>query len=370
VADPRVEALARVIVDYSTHVEKGDLVVIEGDELAAPLIRAVHRRVLEAGGHPETRVGVDGLAEQLLTQGTDDQLDWIHPSRIEELERCDVRIALEGDANTRRLSGVDPARQARAGRAREALRDRYLERAAAGELRWVITAFPTNAAAQEAHMSLADYEEFVYGAGFLDREDPVAEWRSFREQLDRLADWLGTRQELRVVADGTDLTLGVEGRKWIPCGGEENFPDGEVFTGPVEASVRGQIRFSYPATFQGRVVEDVRLEFEGGEVVRAEASREQAFLDEMLAMDKGARRVGEFAFGMNEAVTEFTSSILFDEKIGGTVHLALGKAYPETGSTNRSALHWDLVCDLREKSEVYADGELVYRDGHFLDGLF
>jgi aminopeptidase len=369
VAEQAVERLGTLLVDYSTGVRKGDLVLIESHELAAPLVRAVYEAVLEAGGHPEVRVAVDGLAELLLAGATDAQLDWVNPARIEEFERADVRIVLEADANTRALSGVDPARQARASRAREKLRDRYLERSAAGELRWVVTLFPTNALAQEAAMSLADYERFVYGAGWLDRDDPVAEWRAFGERIGRLAEFLGARRELRVVADGTDLRVGVEGRTWIPCAGDANFPDGEIFTGPLETSLEGEIGFTYPAMFQGRAIEGIRLRFEAGEVVEASATRGEPFLREMLAIDDGARRVGEFAFGLNDAVTEFTANTLFDEKIGGTVHLALGKSYPESGGVNQSALHWDLVCDLRTASEVYADGELVYRDGRFLDGV-
>ena len=368
--DSRIERLASVLVDYSTEVQPGQLVLIESSPLAAPLVLAVARRVLETGAHPQTRLGVDGLTETLLAHGTDAQLEWVNPARVEDYERADVRMVFEAEFNTRSLSSIDPERLALAGRAREQLRNRYLERAAAGELRWVITLFPTYSAAQDAEMSLAQYEEFVYGAGRLDEEDPVGEWRRFGEDLTRLAEWLDTKSEIRIVSNGTDLTVGVEGRTWIPCGGKENFPDGEVFTGPVETSLEGEIHFSFPASFQGRMVEDIRLRFEGGEVVEAHAARGQDFLDAMLAMDDGARRAGEFAFGMNEAIQEFTRSTLFDEKIGGTVHLALGKAYPESGGQNQSALHWDLVCDLRSGSEVFVDGELVYRDGRFLPGTY
>lgn len=369
-ADRAVERLGRLLVEYSTSVGQGDLVLIEAQELAAPLVRSVYASVLEAGGHPAVRMAVDGCAELLLDEGSDAQLEWVNPSRVEEIERVDVRIVLEADANTRALSGTDPARQAAASRARKTISDRFLERAADGELRWVVTVFPTNALAQEAAMSLAEYERFVFEAGWLDREDPVAEWRSFGERIRRLAEFLGTKRELRVVADGTDLQLEVSGRPWIACDGKENFPDGEVFTSPIETSVNGEIAFTYPATFHGRIVEGIRLRFEGGEVVEATAERGEAFLREMIGMDDGARRVGEFAFGLNDAVAEFTGNTLFDEKIGGTVHVALGKAFPESGGTNTSALHWDLVCDLRAASEVYADGELVYRDGAFLDGAF
>jgi len=366
VADAFVDRLADVVVGYSTAIEPGDLVVIEAGDAAAPLVRAVYERVLRAGGHPDVRILLDELAETLFSNGTDAQLEWVNPSRLEELRRVDVRIVLEGETNTRALSDVDPRRQALAAKARDELRAINFERAAAGELRWLITAFPTNAGAQEAQMPLGEYERFVYHAGFLDREDPVAEWQRFGTELGRLAEWLGETRELRVVANGTDLRLGVGGRTWIPCDGKENFPDGEVFTAPLEDSLEGEIHFSYPASFQGRLIEGIRLRFADGEVVDASASRGGEFLEEMLAVDDGARRVGEFAFGLNDAVAEFTHNTLFDEKMGGTVHLALGRAYPESGGVNTSALHWDLVCDLRSGSEVYADGELVYRDGRFL----
>ena len=368
-SDSRHRRLAEVLVGYSTRIEPGDLVLIESSEIAAPLIREVYRSVLHAGGHPVTRTGLDGTAETLLQNGTEKQLEWVNPARLDDIETADVRIVIEAPWNTKALSSVDPARQAGFARAREHLRNRYLERAAAGELRWVLTAYPTHAAAQDAEMSLAEYEEFVYDAGLLDRDDPVALWEEFAERLARVARFLETVSELRIVADGTDLTLGVGGRTWIPAQGKENFPDGEVFTGPVEDSLQGTISFSYPAVFQGREVEGVTLRFEGGEVVEAHAVRGQDFLEQMIGMEDGARRAGEFAFGLNDGVTAFTKNILFDEKIGGTVHLALGTAYPETGGLNRSGLHWDMICDLRTGSEVYADGELVYRDGRFLDGV-
>jgi aminopeptidase len=368
-ADSRVGRLADVLVNYSTRVEPGQLVLLEATPLAAPLLRELYRSVLAAGGHPHARLGLEGAAETLLTEGSDEQIDWVNPMRREDFEQADVRIAVEASSNTRELTGVEPARQARYSRARESLRERYLERSRLGELRSVVSAYPTIASAQDAEMSLADYEDFVYRAGFLDREDPVAAWKELGQRLGSLSEWLRERRTIRVVAEGTDLTVGVAGRTWIPCDGKENFPDGEVFTGPKETSVEGQISFSYPATFGGRRVRGIRLRFEGGEVVDAEADDGEPFLREMLAMDDGARRVGEFAFGMNDAVREFTGHTLYDEKIGGTVHLALGMSYPESGGVNQSALHWDLVCDLRAGSEVYADDELVYRDGEFLADL-
>jgi aminopeptidase len=369
VSDSRHERFADVLVGYSAAVRPGDLVTLETSTLAAPLARELYRSVLRSGGHPLPRISLEGMTETLLKHGGDEQLDWVSPARADDIETVDVRIVVEAFANTKRLSNIDPTRLARWERATEGLRNRYLERAANGELRWVLTQFPTEAAAQDAEMSLTQYEDFVYGAGFLDDPDPVGRWREFGGRIDAVADFLSTKDELRIVAEDTDLTFRTAGRVWLRAKGQENFPDGEVFTAPLETSVEGEIRFTYPAVFRAREVHDVRLRFEAGEVVAFSAARGYDFLEQMIGLDEGARRVGEFAFGLNDAVTSFSRNILYDEKIGGTVHLALGTAYPESGGLNRSALHWDMICDLRAGSEVYADGELVYRDGRFLNGL-
>jgi aminopeptidase len=368
-SDNRLERMAAVLVDYSLGAKEGDQVTIEAPSAAAPLVRELYRRVLRAGAYPLPRIGIEGMLDDLMLDGTDDQLDWANPARRDDIESVDGRIVVMAPTNTRSLTNVDASKQARLQKALEPQRTRYLERAAAGELSWVLTLYPTQASAQDAEMSLSEFEDFVYAAGFLDRDDPVAEWKAFAERLEQVGSFLEGVSELRIVAEDTDLRVGVGGRRWIRSRGMENFPDGEIFTGPVETSLEGSIRFTYPAIFQGREVDDVRLRFEAGEVVDATASRGQDLLSGMIAVDDGARRAGEFAFGMNQAVTRFTREILFDEKIGGTVHLALGTAYPETGSANHSALHWDLICDLRNGGEVYADGELCYRDGAFLEGV-
>ena len=367
--DPCVEKLAEVLVGYSGDVQPGELVTVEGTTAALPLIEEVYRQVLRHGAHPLPRVKLPRDAEVFYAEAREEQLDWVEPPFLAINERADVRIIIDAESNTKSLSNVPPAQQARRSRAREASRNRYLERAAAGELKWVLTAYPTEASAQDAEMSLAEYERFVYGAGKIFEPDPVAAWREFAVRAFAAKGFLERVRELRIVADGTDLTLGVGGRTWEPSVGKENFPDGEVFTAPLETQVDGTIRFTYPAVFQGREVNDVELRFEGGEVVDSSASHGLDFLREMIALDDGARRLGEFAFGLNDDIDRFTRNILFDEKIGGTVHLALGTAYPETGGINRSGLHWDIICDLRTGSEVHADGELVYRDGQFLPGV-
>jgi aminopeptidase len=361
----RLRRFAEVLVGYSAGVKPGDLVVIEGTVNVEPLLDELYAAVLRAEGLPSMRANLD-LDDVLLAEGSDDQVLWVNPAELEDVEQADVWIVVEAPTNTKALTGISPEREALQQRARRRLRERYLERAARGELRWVLTAFPTQGAAQDAEMSLAEYEEFLYAAAFLDDGDPVARWRAFSDELKRVADFLNARQELRIVAEDTDLTLAFGGRTWIPSEGHENFPDGEVFTAPLETGVNGTIRFTYPAVFRGRQVDDVRLRFEEGGVVEASAARAQDFLEQMISVDEGARRVGELAFGLNDAIQLFTRNILFDEKIGGTLHLALGSAYEECGGQNRSALHWDMICDLRSDSEVYADGELVYRDGRFL----
>jgi aminopeptidase len=361
----RLRRFADVLVGYSAGVKPGDLVVLQGTVNVEPLLDELYAAVLRAQGLPSMRANLD-LDDLLLGEGNDDQASWVNPAELEDVEQADVWIVVEAATNTRALTGISPEREALQQRARRKLRERYLERAARGELRWVLTGYPTQAAAQDAEMSLAEYEDFVYTAAFLDDGEPVDRWRAFSDELRRVAEFLDAKQEVRVVAEDTDLTLAVGGRTWIPSEGHENFPDGEVFTAPHETGVDGTIRFTYPAVFRGRQVDDVRLRFEEGQVVEATAARAQDFLEEMIAVDEGARRVGELAFGLNDAIQLFTRNILFDEKIGGTLHLALGSAYEECGGQNRSALHWDMICDLRSGSEVYADGELVYRDGRFL----
>jgi aminopeptidase len=361
----RLRRLAEVLVGYSAGVKPGDLVVIHGTANVEPLLDELYAAVLRAQGLPSLRATLE-LDELLLAEGSDEQAAWVNPAELEDVERADVWIVVDAPSNTKALTGISPEREALQQRARRELRERYLERALHGELRWVLTGYPTLAAAQDAEMSLAEYEDFLYAASFLDDGDPVARWRAFSDELKQVAELLNAKQELRIVADGTDLALAVGGRMWVPSEGHENFPDGEVFTAPLEEGVDGEIRFTYPAVFRGRQVDDVRLRFAKGEVVEATAARGQDFLEEMIAVDEGARRLGELAFGLNDAIQLFTRNILFDEKIGGTVHLALGSAYPECGGENRSALHWDMICDLRSGSEVFADGELIYRDGRFL----
>jgi aminopeptidase len=364
--DQRAEALAQILVRYSTRVENGDVCVIQSTTAAESLVQAVYEEVLRAGGLPIMQLTTTGSQAAFYDLASDEQLDWIPPTTTWTAENADVRIAIMGDVNARELSQADPKKQARAQRARKELMETSMKRSAAGEYRWALTLFPTHAYASEAGMSLRDYEDFYYAACLATDGDPVTAWERQSDQVRRLAEWIQGKEQVRVRGEGTDLTLGVAGRTWIPCVGEHNMPDGEFFTGPVEDSVTGEVSFSFPASYGGRTVSGVRLRFEDGKVVDASADQGEEFLNEMLDTDPGARRLGELGIGTNYGIATGTKEILLDEKIGGTVHLAIGMSYPETGGRNSSAVHWDMVCDLRRGGSITVDGVELQRDGRFL----
>lgn len=364
--DPRIEKLARVLVRYSLAVKKGDWVRIEGSYLAEDLMRACVAEVLKAGGHPTLRAGIEGVEEMLYRLGSDDQLRFTAPAAKVEFDKVDCWLSLWGGWNTRALTGINPKRIAFARKARKPLFDRMLKRIASGSLRWCGTQFPTHSSAQDAEMSLAEYRDFVFGAGLLHKADPVAEWKKVSKRQVRVAKFLGTLKTIRIQGPDTDLEFNVAGRRWINCDGHENFPDGEIFTGPREDSAEGHIRYTFPAVHGGRAVEDVRLVFRKGRVVEATAARGEDFLRSMLDMDPGAHRVGELAFGTNYGIRRFTRNTLFDEKIGGTMHIAVGASLPESCGRNKSALHWDMVLDTRKGFTVYGDGKPILRNGRFL----
>jgi aminopeptidase len=364
--DPRIERMADVLINYSLDIQPDELLVVQGSSLAEPLINIVFRKAIEAGAHPTVLVSLPGLDEWFLRHASDTQLSHLSPFDEYLINTTNARLSINAEVNTRGLSTVDPTRSARVQRAREPILHRFLERSANGELKWCGTLFPMPAYAQDAEMSLEEYESFVFEACHVTQSNPVAIWRGFSQRQAQLIDWLKDRHEIRLLGPDTDLTVRVDGRTWINAAGKHNFPDGEVYTGPIEPATQGYIRYSYPAVLAGREVDDVRLWFQDGRVVKATAAKNAEFLQTALNIDLGACYLGEFAIGTNWGVTRFTKNILFDEKIGGTVHLALGAAYPDTGGRNRSALHWDMVCDLRQGGEIWVDGELLMKDGRFV----
>ncbi|MBN2045289.1 MAG: aminopeptidase [Anaerolineales bacterium] len=365
-SEVRMKKLADVLVNYSVRVNPGDWVYINASIVALPLLKEVYRLVLKAGGNPITNIYQDDLNEIFFKEASDEQLAWVSPSTKMIYENTNVMIHLRGAENTRSLSSVDPKKQSARSMATRGLTEAYLARAAAKELRWVLTDFPCLAFAQEADMSLSDYENFVYAACYADKDDPVAEWTRVHAEQQKVVDWLNGRKIVTVKSPNADLTLSIEGRTFINSDGKNNMPSGEVFTGPVEDSANGWVRYTYPAIRQGREVEGIYLEFKHGKVVKATAEKNEDFLLSSIDIDEGARYLGEFAIGTNYGIQKFTKSILFDEKIGGSFHMALGAGYPETGSVNKSSIHWDMICDIRKDSEIRVDGDLLYKDGEFV----
>jgi aminopeptidase len=364
--DPRVTALAQILVRHSTGVQEGDVCTIEGESAAEPLLQAVYEEVLKAGGNPIVNMALEGQSAAYFANASETQLEWISPVAEWAVENADVRIAVMASQNTRALSQVPPELQAKRQAATQRLMKRAMERSAEGTYRWALTLFPTHAYASEAGMSLGAYEDFYYGACLATDDDPVGAWARQSEETKRLADWIQGRSEVHVIGEGTDLRLGIAERTFIAADGKHNMPDGEFFTGPVEDSAEGEISFHLPASYAGREVSGVRFRFEGGKVVDASAEKGEEFLIEMLDTDDGARRLGELGIGTNYGITDGTGEILLDEKIGGTVHLAVGRSYPETGGRNESAIHWDMICDLRKGGQIEVDGEPLQRDGEFV----
>lgn len=365
-AEHRQTKLAELLVQYSVAIRPGDKVLINGSSLAAPLLREVYAAVFRAGGHPLMLVSLPNIDDVMYRFASTEQLKFMPPPLMLGVETYDASISISGSENTKNLSNIDPAKVVTRSQGRREMLDVFMKRAASGALRWTGTLFPTNAYAQDAEMSLGDYEDFVYGACMPDPDDPIGYWQRFSIWQQKIVNWLKGKKTVRILGDGTDLRLSVEGRTFISCDGHHNMPDGEVFTGPVEDSVEGYVTFSYPAIYQGREVTGVRLEFSNGKVIKANAQKNEDFLQKILDTDEGSRNVGEFAIGTNEGIRQFTREILFDEKIGGTFHMALGAGYPETGSRNQSSIHWDMICDLRQGGKIWVDDVLLYQNGRFV----
>jgi aminopeptidase len=362
--DSRVAKMAETIARYSLSLKPGEQVLVLASVPALPLVREFYAAALSAGALPFLRTFNPELDEVLYRYGSDEQLRFVPASDRLDIETCAARLAIRGDENLATLAGADPARLAIGRKARKPLMDIFMERKGRGVLKSCLTQYPTNASAQEAGMSLAAYADFVFAACFVDQPDPIASWKRLSAEQQRYVDFLNKVKTLKVEGPGMDLTLSVEGRKWVNSDGKANFPSGEVFTGPVEDSAEGRIAFDVPTLFTGHPVEGIELEFHGGRVVKASAARGNDMLQSALDTDERSRYLGEFAFGLNYGITRPTRNILFDEKIGGSIHAAIGAGYPETGSTNRSGIHWDMIKDMKQ-GRVYADGKLVYEDGRF-----
>ncbi len=360
--DERLEKLARVLVDYSVEAREGEQVVVFGEVGAEPLVKAIYARLLQVGAVPVLQLALPGLQELFFEHARDVHYAGIPSIRRFVAEEADAEIGIKAPSNTRALANVDPAKQQALAELNRPLSETMLQKN-----RWVLTLFPTAALAQEASMGLEEYEDFAFSAMGLDEDDPVRYWQDKSEEQAKLKERLEQARELRLVGPSTDLTLSVEGRTFVNSAGRRNMPCGEVFTGPIEDSANGHVTFGVPAAIGGREVAGVRLRFEGGKVVGSEAEKGGEYLRSLLDTDAGARFLGEIGIGTNYNIGRASGNVLFDEKLGGTVHLAIGRSYEETGGRNDSSVHTDLVCDLRSGGELYADGELIQKDGRFLD---
>ncbi len=360
--DLRVERLARILVDYSIEVKEKETVLVSGSTLASPLIKEIYKKILQRGAYPRLRITLPEIQKIFFNYAGDDQLRHLSLIDMYEAENSDASIVIQSESNTRVLTNVEPKKQVAFNLARKPLKDIILEKN-----RWALTLFPTEAYAQDAEMSLEEFEDFVYSATFADKDDPISEWKKVSKNQQKIVDFLNTAKIIHIIGKDTDIQMSVIGRNFINSDGHYNMPSGEVFTGPIENSVQGHIRFSFPASYQGKEISDIRLIFKNGKVIDASAAKNEEFLHRMLEIDQGALYVGELGIGNNWGITKFIKNILFDEKIGGTIHIALGNSYPETGGLNRSALHWDMIKDLRQDGEIYIDGKPFQKNGRFID---
>ncbi len=364
--DPRIEKLAQILVHHSARITAGDRVAIEATIAAEPLVRALYREILTAGGYPYPLLKITEQDRELLSFGNEGQIEHVDQIRQKAYQEFESRIRIYSSTNPQELKGFSSDKQALFQHSKSPILKTQLDRGARDEFKWVTTLYPTEAYAAQAGMDLEVYQDFVYQACLADQQDPVQSWHKVKENQAAGLNLFQGHDRVKLRGPNIDLELSVKGRKFINCYGVNNMPDGEIFTGPVETSLNGWVRYTYPAVYAGVMVKGVELEFKDGRVVRATAQDQEEYLLKLLDSDPGARYAGEFAVGTNSQVQRFTGNILFDEKIGGTIHIALGSGYPETGSSNQSAIHWDMICDMRENSTIEVDGTPVYRDGEFI----
>ncbi|MDB5351897.1 MAG: leucyl aminopeptidase [Planctomycetota bacterium] len=361
--DDVIARWADLLVDYCVRVEPGETILLGAELEARRLVEATYRSIVLRGAHPLVRLDFPELHAFYLENASEAQLGHITPVDLFEAGAVDAEIRIKSLGSLRVNRVFDPRRVAIVDRAHASIR--HLGKAAS---RWVVTQYPTPAFAEFAGMELEGYEDFVCRSMFLDHDDPSSRWMELRHRQSGLLEFMTGVSEVRIEGEGTDLTLSTTGRTWINSDGRRNMPSGEIFTGPIEDSANGRIHCSFPVLRGGRRLSGIELELVDGLVVEARAQEGDDYLRSMLDMDPGARRLGELGIGLNYGIDRFTGSILYDEKIGGTVHLALGQSYPETGATNQSALHWDLIVDLRESGRVLADGSVVMENGKWRVG--
>jgi len=350
--DPRVKKLSKILIGYSLKIKSGEKIVISGAADAEQLIKELYRLVLKKGAIPILDLSFDDSTYDYYKLANKKQLGNFPKHQYELVKNADAVIRIYSPLNTRMLTNIDPKKVTLRNKILKKIKDEMLKK------RWVLVAYPTNALAQEADMSLSEFQDFVYKATNID-------WEKKKKEMEKIKKRLDGGNTVRIVGKDTDITFSIKGRRGIVCAGEYNMPDGEVFYSPIETTTNGKISFSFPTIMQGREVDRIVLEFMNGKVIRATATKNEKFLKEMLNADAGAKYLGEFGIGLNYRLKKHIKNILFDEKLGGTIHLALGNAYPEAQGTNKSSIHWDLIKDLRKEGKVYLDGDIVFEKGRW-----
>ncbi|MHA1977749.1 MAG: aminopeptidase [Candidatus Hodarchaeales archaeon] len=362
------EKLAKLIVQYAVKVEPEDTVLIKSPINAESLVKAVYSEILQAGGYVVfVDFSFNGQQELYFKYASENQLKYVSPIKKDIITTIKKVISIYSSFNTRDLTSVPPEKKVMVAEANKELDKIFFARAGSKDLRWNLSPYPCDAFAQEANMGPLEYLEFAYHALNLHQPEPVKFWQDFERKQQNFVDILNKGSTLQITGDDTDLTLGIKGRTWENCSGHENLPDGEVFTAPIEDDVNGTIRFTYPGIFSGQEIEDIRLTFKDGKVVEFDAAKGKDLLDKIVTTIPNANVLGELAVGTNYGIQRFTKNMLFDEKMGGTVHLALGSGYPETGSKNESSIHWDILKDMKSpESKILLDGNLIYKEGKWL----
>lgn len=365
-SDTRLYDLMHLLVEYSLEVKPGQFALVQGSDIYLPYFKAAYAALLAAGANIQCNIVLEDNVVELLRHGSDQQISFVQPIPVEIFKRIDCMLSFFGNRNPRYLSNLPTERVKQYTLAQRDWRRLYNDRSDTGALRWVGWMPPSDGMAQEAGMSQSEFADFLYNACLVGKgRNPVEEWKKVAAKQDRIISYLDKKSLIRMSGEGTDVTFKTIGRNWVNCCGTRNMPDGEVFTCPVDDSGNGVMTFKYPAVYNGREAEGVRLVFKDGKVTEATADKGQDFLLSMIALDEGASRCGELAIGTNYNIDHFSHNILFDEKIGGTIHMALGNAMAYAGGVNHSVLHWDMIADMTG-GEISADGEVFYRNGKFL----
>lgn len=358
------ERYAKLLVNYSLDLKEGDRVFIRSTFLAEPLIKELYKEVLKVGAFPHFDISWDGKTNDFYQFAQSSQLDYIDVLDAARVNDFEAYLFVRAPYNLASNRMLDQAKVKRRSQALKGLNETYAKRTGTRELRRSLCEYPTQASAQNANMSLAEYRHFVYDACKLFDENPSASWKQLRANQQAVTDMLNASGKIRYVNEGTDIVFSTKGRTWINSDGTTNMPSGEIFTSPVEDSVNGFITFDLPSVHQGHEVKNVRLQVKDGYIEKWDASSGKDYLDQIFKLE-GTRRFGEAAIGTNYSIQRQTKNILFDEKIGGTVHMAIGQSYQQAGGMNKSTIHWDMISSMKNGGQIWVDDVLVYENGHF-----